>query len=106
MFGRAGHFRRVCAPLPHRAEAVLTVDGAERHRQITPGHGSSIRRVRVCHDAQGGPIPLFHQQRFCPQGIQQFPGPDTKEERQGGRAGTPPQLQRVDRMFQGRFQLL
>ena len=34
------------------------------------------------------------------------PGPDTKAERQGGRAGTPPQIQRVDRMFQGRFQLL
>ena len=47
MFGRAGHFRRVCVPLPHRAEAVLPVDGTERHRQITPGHGSSIRRGRL-----------------------------------------------------------
>ena len=78
---------------------------AEGHRQILPGHCRRVCRVGVGHDAQ---LPCFRFSSlhgFRPEDVQQAPLPDAQTERQGGRAGAPPQIQRVDRVPQSRFQL-
>ena len=104
----SGGGRQNGLPLYRRAVGILAVDGAEGTGQVPPGHRAGPGGVSIHHEAAAVPLPRRNgrQRRFRPQSGFQRQGPDAQAERQRGRAGTPPQKQRIDRVAQRPRQIL